>query len=193
MALVFYAGHGVQVNGVNFLIPIDAAPQNERDLKHELVRLDDVIDDMASAKIKLIFFDPCRDNPFARSFSRGSARELAAPSEASGTLISFSTKHGNTAADGDGKNSPYTSALLAVLESQPQMEIEQMLRKVQQEVKRLTRGQQGPSRYGSLDGDFYFRPPEVEDSATLSRETVDKAISDAVAETVKKATERSDS
>ncbi|SDG58968.1 caspase family protein [Propionivibrio dicarboxylicus] len=192
VALVFYAGHGVQVNGINFLIPIDAAPQNERDLKRELVRLDDVIDDMASAKVKLIFFDACRDNPFARSFSRGSARGLAAPAESSGTLISFSTKHGNTAADGDGKNSPYTSALLAVLESQPQMEIEQMLRKVQQEVKRLTRGQQEPWRYGSLDGDFYFRSPEVEGSAALSRETVDKAISEAVAEAVKKATEHSD-
>jgi len=192
VAVVFYAGHGIQVSGNNYLIPIDANPQSERDLKREMVRLDDVIDDMGGAKVKIVFFDACRDNPLTRSFSRGGTRGLAAPSEATGTLISFSTKHGNTALDGDGKNSPYTSALLAALEGSQRMEIEQLLRKVQQDVKRDTRGQQEPWRYGSLDGDFYFLSPvPAANTAAVQKEMVDKAVAEAVAEALRKANEQS--
>ncbi|WP_394701320.1 caspase family protein [uncultured Propionivibrio sp.] len=192
VAVVFYAGHGIQVSGNNYLIPIDANPQSERDLKREMVRLDDVIDDMGGAKVKIVFFDACRDNPLTRSFSRGGARGLAAPSEATGTLISFSTKHGNTALDGDGKNSPYTGALLAALEGTQRMEIEQLLRKVQQDVKRDTRGQQEPWRYGSLDGDFYFLAPVPEaNTAVVQKEMVDKAVAEAVAEALRKANDQS--
>ncbi|WP_176785703.1 caspase family protein [Propionivibrio dicarboxylicus] len=192
VAVVFYAGHGIQVSGNNYLIPIDANPQSERDLKREMVRLDDVIDDMGSAKVKIVFFDACRDNPLTRSFSRGGSRGMAAPSEATGTLISFSTKHGNTALDGDGKNSPYTGALLAALEGSQRMEIEQLLRKVQQDVKRDTRGQQEPWRYGSLDGDFYFLTPVPEaNTAAVQKEMVDKAVAEAVTEALRQANEQS--
>lgn len=192
VAVVFYAGHGIQVSGNNYLIPIDANPQSERDLKREMVRLDDVIDDMGSAKVKIVFFDACRDNPLTRSFSRGGSRGLAAPSEATGTLISFSTKHGNTALDGDGRNSPYTSALLAALDGSQRMEVEQLLRKVQQDVKRDTRGQQEPWRYGSLDGDFYFLAPLPEvNTAAVQKEMVDKAVAEAVSEALRKANEQS--
>lgn len=178
---VFYAGHGIQVNGSNFLVPIDANPRNERDLKRDVVRLDDVIDDMGPARIKLVFFDACRDNPLARSFSRGATRGLAPPLEATGTLISFATKHGNTAADGDGKHSPYTEALLAALDKPRGMEIEQLLRRVQQSVKQATKGQQEPWRYGSLDGDFYFQPGDsAADIAKAQQDAVDKAVSEAV-------------
>ncbi len=157
VAALFYAGHGIQVNGSNYIVPIDAKPQSERDLKREMVRMDDVIDDMGAARVKLVFFDACRDNPLSRSFGRGSSRGMAAPVEATGTLISFATKHGNTAADGDGRHSPYTTALLAALENPAGVEIEQMLRKVQQGVKQATNGQQEPWRYGSLDASFYFK------------------------------------
>lgn len=178
---VFYAGHGIQVNGSNFLVPIDANPRNERDLKRDVVRLDDVIDDMGPARIKLVFFDACRDNPLARSFSRGATRGLAPPLEATGTLISFATKHGNTAADGEGKHSPYTEALLAALDKPRGMEIEQLLRRVQQSVKQATKGQQEPWRYGSLDGDFYFQPGDsAADIAKAQQAAVDKAVSEAV-------------
>ncbi|MCF8179524.1 MAG: caspase family protein [Sulfuritalea sp.] len=178
---VFYAGHGIQVNGSNYLVPIDANPRSERDLKRNVVRLDDVIDDMEPARIKLVFFDACRDNPLSRSFNRGGARGLAPPVEATGTLISFATKHGNTAADGDGKHSPYTQALLAALEKPRGVEIEQLLRSVQQGVKHATNGQQEPWRYGSLDGDFYFQPGDsAADIAKAQQEAVDRAVSEAV-------------
>lgn len=181
VAALFYAGHGVQVNGSNYLVPIDARPQTERDLKREMVKMDDVIDDMGGAKVKLVFFDACRDNPLSRSFSRGGSRGMAAPVEATGTLISFATKHGNTAADGDGRHSPYTTALLTALESAGGVEIEQMLRKVQQGVRVATNGQQEPWRYGSLDGEFYFQAPAPQaDNARLQQEAVDRAVQEAV-------------
>jgi uncharacterized caspase-like protein len=181
VAALFYAGHGVQVNGNNYLVPIDASPKNERDLKRDMVKMDDVIDDMGDARVKLVFFDACRDNPLSRSFSRGGSRGMAAPIEATGTLISFATKHGNTAADGDGKHSPYTAALLAALENPGGVEIEQMLRKVQQGVKQATAGQQEPWRYGSLDGDFYFKAADAPvDTAKVQQEAVDKAVLEAM-------------
>jgi uncharacterized caspase-like protein len=173
VALLFYAGHGVQVNGNNYIVPLDAQPQSERDLKREMVKMDDVIDDMGGAKVKLIFFDACRDNPLSRSFSRGGSRGMAAPVEATGTLISFATKHGNTASDGDGRHSPYTQALLAEMERPNGIEIEQMLRKVQQDVKKTTQGQQEPWRYGSLDGDFYFKAPAQQ---TDNTEAIQEAV-----------------
>ena len=179
VAALFYAGHGVQVGGSNYLVPIDANPRNERDLKRDMVKMDDVIDDMGDARVKLVFFDACRDNPLSRSFSRGGSRGMAAPVEATGTLISFATKHGNTAADGDGLHSPYTTALLSALESPGGVEIEQMLRKVQQGVKQETKGQQEPWRYGSLDGDFYFKAAESVDTAKIQQEAVEKAILEA--------------
>ncbi|MCF8152332.1 MAG: caspase family protein [Burkholderiaceae bacterium] len=181
VALVFYAGHGIQVNGNNYIIPIDANPKSERDLKRDMIKMDDVIDDMGDARIKLVFFDACRDNPLARSFSRGGSRGMAAPVEASGTLISFATKHGNTASDGEGSHSPYTTALLAAMENPVGVEIEQMLRRVQQNVRQATNGQQEPWRYGSLDGDFYFKVGESPaDTAKAQQEAVDRAIAEAI-------------
>ena len=156
VAALFYAGHGIQVNGANYLVPIDAKPQSERDLKRDMVKLDDIIDDMGQAKVKLVFFDACRDNPLARSFNRGGSRGLAPPTEASGTLISFATKHGNTASDGDDKNSPYTQALIAELNNPAGIEIETLLKNVNRKVKAKTKGQQEPWKYGNLDADFYF-------------------------------------
>jgi uncharacterized caspase-like protein len=176
---IFYAGHGIQVGGGNYIVPIDANPQHERDLKRDMIKMDDILEDMGAARVKLVFFDACRDNPLARSFSRGGSRGMAAPVEATGTLISFATKHGNTAADGDGKHSPYAAALLAALENPAGVEIEQMLRRVQQSVKQTTNGQQEPWRYGSLDGDFYFRPPAPADSSGASREAVERAVQEA--------------
>jgi len=179
VAALFYAGHGIQVAGSNYIVPIDANPRHERDLKRDMVKMDDVIDDMGAARVKLVFFDACRDNPLARSFSRGSARGMAAPVEATGTLISFATKHGNTAADGEGKHSPYATALLSALRNPAGVEIEQMLRGVQQSVKQATNGQQEPWRYGSLDGDFYFKPPDPADSSRVSQAVVDRAVEEA--------------
>jgi len=183
VAALFYAGHGIQVGGSNYLVPIDANPRNERDLKRDMVKMDDVIDDMGDARVKLVFFDACRDNPLSRSFSRGGSRGMAAPVEATGTLISFATKHGNTAADGDGRHSPYTASLLAALENPGGVEIEQLLRRVQQGVKAETKGQQEPWRYGSLDGDFYFKAADPADNSKVPQEAVEKAVLDAMRRT----------
>jgi uncharacterized caspase-like protein len=183
VAALFYAGHGIQVNGSNYLVPIDANPRSEKDLKRDMVKMDDVIDDMGDARVKLVFFDACRDNPLSRSFSRGGSRGMAAPVEATGTLISFATKHGNTAADGDSNHSPYTNALLAALENPSGVEIEQLLRKVQQGVKAETKGQQEPWRYGSLDGDFYFKAADPTDNSKAQQEAVEKAVLDAMRRT----------
>jgi uncharacterized caspase-like protein len=177
---LFYAGHGIQVNGSNYLVPIDANPRSEKDLKRDMVKMDDVIDDMGDARVKLVFFDACRDNPLSRSFSRGGSRGMAAPVEATGTLISFATKHGNTAADGDSNHSPYTNALLAALDNPSGVEIEQLLRKVQQGVKAETKGQQEPWRYGSLDGDFYFKAADPTDNSKVQQEAVEKAVLEAM-------------
>ncbi len=183
VAALFYAGHGIQVGGSNYLVPIDANPRSEKDLKRDMVKMDDVIDDMGDARVKLVFFDACRDNPLSRSFSRGGSRGMAAPVEATGTLISFATKHGNTAADGDGSHSPYTNALLAALEKPEGVEIEQLLRRVQQGVKAETKGQQEPWRYGSLDGDFYFKAADPTDNSKVQQEAVEKAVLEAMRRT----------
>ena len=183
VAALFYAGHGIQVGGSNYLVPIDANPRSEKDLKRDMVKMDDVIDDMGEARVKLVFFDACRDNPLSRSFSRGGSRGMAAPVEATGTLISFATKHGNTAADGDGNHSPYTNAMLAALENPSGVEIEQLLRKVQQGVKAETKGQQEPWRYGSLDGDFYFKVADPTNNTKASQEAVEKAVLEAMQRT----------
>jgi uncharacterized caspase-like protein len=187
VAMVFYAGHGIQVGGINYIVPIDAAPQSERDLKRQMVKMDDVIEDMGNAKVRLVFFDACRDNPITRSFSRGATRGMAPPVEASGTLISFSTKHGNTALDGEGQHSPYTQALLAELNGAEGIEIEQMLRRVQQGVRKATNGQQEPWRYGSLDGDFYFKAANPVDNAKAQQELVERAVQ----ESIKRSNEKS--
>lgn len=188
VAMVFYAGHGIQVGGINYIVPIDAAPQSERDLKRQMIKMDDVIEDMGNSKVKLFFFDACRDNPITRSFSRGGTRGMAPPVEATGTLISFSTKHGNTALDGEGQNSPYTEALLAELKNSEGIEIEQMLRRVQQGVRKATNGQQEPWRYGSLDGDFYFKAANPVDNSKAQQKIVERAVQ----ESVKRANEKAD-
>lgn len=192
VAAVFYAGHGLQVSGANYIVPVDAHPQSERDLKREMIKMDDVIDDMGAAQVKLVFFDACRNNPLARSFTRGGSRGLAAPVEATGTLISFATKHGNTAADGEGAHSPYTTALLAALENPAGMEIEQLLRRVQQGVRAATDGAQEPWRYGSLDGDFFFQAPAPQAVPKTSQtEAIDRtAIREAMDEVLRKAAEQ---
>lgn len=188
VAMVFYAGHGIQVGGINYIVPIDAAPQSERDLKRQMIKMDDVIEDMGNAKVRLVFFDACRDNPITRSFSRGGTRGMAPPVEATGTLISFSTKHGNTALDGEGQHSPYTQALLSELSSAEGIEIEQMLRRVQQSVRRTTNGQQEPWRYGSLDGDFYFKKANPADNAKAQQELVERAVQESIKRSNEKST-----
>jgi hypothetical protein len=156
VTIFFYAGHGMQVNGVNYLIPVDmnlASAGSAAKVSFEAVSLNTLVEDHLPGKTKIVFLDACRDNPLARSLAgtRGGSRGLAAVNAATGTLISYATRDGSTASDGNSTNSPYTAALLAHLD-EPE-DIALLLRKVRQKVMANTRGAQEPWEYGSLVGD----------------------------------------
>jgi peptidyl-prolyl cis-trans isomerase C len=156
VALVFYAGHGVQFKGQNYFPAIDADLHSEDDVPLQSLNLGNLLDNMEEAKagVGLVFLDACRDNPFMRRF-RSATRGLAKAEAASGTLIHYATKPGSVASDGDGKNGTYTEALLAMM-SQPGVPVEQMLKRVANRVVDKTKGKQEPWVEGNLRGDFYF-------------------------------------
>jgi len=154
--LLYYAGHGVQINGVNYLIPTDVSLTNTETLQFSAVKISEIIDNFMPAKTRLVFLDACRDNPLARSLRRSrnaAGAGLAAMDVASGTLISYATKDGSVALDNagaSGGNSPYAKALLEHL-GEP-LDITLVLRKVRQKVLDDTNNQQIPWDYGSLTG-----------------------------------------
>ena len=158
IAVVFFAGHGIEVNGTNYLIPVDATLERDIDVEDETVPLDRVIQILDQAKrLRLIILDACRDNPFvpsmrrttsSRSIGRGLARVDVLTSD---TLIAFAARAGSTAADGDGSNSPYTLALVKHLAT-PGLDLRLALGRVRDEVIRHTGAKQEPFVYGSLGG-----------------------------------------
>ena len=151
LSLLFYAGHGVQISGTNYLLPIDINLSDLDQVPLFGVPLTSVLEQYLPGKIKLVFLDACRENPLLASNTRGFTRGLAPMNVSKGTLISYSTKDGQVALDGDGqKNSPFTSALLQHLDD-PQ-DIAVILRKVREEVMASTKGKQEPWEYGSLTG-----------------------------------------
>ena len=156
--VVFYAGHGVQVKGINYLPAVDADIQSEEDVPLNSLNLNNLMErlDEVKAGLKILFLDACRNNPYARSFrsaDRGLARVGAAPS---GTLIHFATRPGSVAADGSGANGLYTSQLLRHMDS-PNVPIEAMLKRVSAAVETASKGAQEPWTEGSIRGEFYFR------------------------------------
>jgi len=156
VALVFYAGHGVQFKGQNYFPAVDADISSEEDVPLQSLNLGNLLDNMEEAKagVSLVFLDACRDNPFARRF-RSSTRGLAKVEAASGTLIHYATRPGSVASDGEGKNGTYTEALLTQM-SEPGVPVELMLKRVANHVVAKTKGKQEPWVEGSLRGDFYF-------------------------------------
>ena len=157
VGLFYYAGHGVQVNGTNYLLPIGAKINKETDVKYQAVDANKILDEMATANngLNIVILDACRDNPFALSF-RNAARGLAIVSSApSGTFISYSTSPGNVARDGAGRNSPYTAALLEYMQA-PGLTINDVFVNVRAKVKKETG--QVPWELSSLEGRFYFKP-----------------------------------
>jgi len=149
VALFYYAGHGIQVAGRNYLMPVDISPQSEMELKVLAISADEILDQMAAAdensqRTNIMILDACRDNPLSRTWTRSSgAKGLAGMSAPPGTLITFSTKPGSTALDGDGRNSPYTSELLKALDV-PDLRLEDIFRTVRVRVMELTNRQQIP-------------------------------------------------
>jgi uncharacterized caspase-like protein/uncharacterized protein YraI len=164
LALVFYAGHGIEMGGQNYLIPVDAKMKSEATAQFEAVPLEQVLSSVREAgKLGLVMLDACRDNPFATSMSRKNgtravSRGLASISVEgeSGMLISFAAEAGKTAEDGDAEHSPYTAALLTVLD-QPGLEVGRMFRAVRAKVKETTKGVQVPVEQAQLpDQDIYL-------------------------------------
>lgn len=164
--MFFYAGHGLQVDGTNFLAPIDARITSEHDLDFEALRLDIILRPMEKeSRVSLVFLDACRDNPFldnlVRSLGvRGGSLErgLARVSNISiGTFIGFATEPGSVALDGDGEHSPFTSAMLDHMDS-PGLDVEIMMRRVRDDVVRATQSRQIPWSHSSLLGrGFVFK------------------------------------
>ena len=164
VGLFYYAGHGLQVNGVNYLIPIGAKINKETDVRYKAMDVGRVLDEMANANngLNIVILDACRDNPFARSF-RSANRGLAIIGTATtGTLIAYSTSPGQVARDGDGRNSPFTMALMESLKI-PGLPIEQVFKHVRQKLDASTDGRQVPWELSSIKGDFYFNPTSKQD------------------------------
>ena len=182
-AVVYYAGHGIEVNGVNYLIPVDARLASDRDVLFEAMPLDQVMAAIDGAKkLKLVVLDACRDNPFANSAataapaptpvtvaanpSNESARSVRMRSLGKGlgelkvqgaSLVVYAAKHGQTALDGEGENSPFAVAVVQRIAT-PGVEINKLFRLVRDDVMEATAGRQEPYTYGSLPGreDFFF-------------------------------------
>jgi uncharacterized caspase-like protein len=166
-AMFFYAGHGLQVSGQNYLVPIDAKLENERDLDFEATKVDFILRQMElerEGKTNIVFLDACRDNPLSRNLARSMGtrsaalgRGLAQVQTGVGTFIAFSTQPGNVALDGDGRNSPFTTALLKHMKSGGRS-LNAVMIDVRKDVLAATNGRQVPWDHSALTGDFYFVP-----------------------------------
>ncbi len=177
VSLFFYAGHGLQIDGENYLVPTDASFNNDSDIFSQLVGLSGFISAIEKGpKVNLVFLDACRNNPLAdvlkarisRSRSvifdgsrkvRSVGQGLAEMKGVVGTLIAYATAPDNVAEDGQGKNSPFTAAFLKYVE-EPGLEVRQFLTKVRLDVLGATGYRQVPWDHSSLTVDFYFKPPE---------------------------------
>jgi len=157
VALFYYAGHGLQVRGKNYLVPIDAQISNETSIRVESVDVDGVLDQLASSELNVVILDACRNNPFERKFRAMGGGGLAQMDAPKGSLIAYATAPGKTAADGDGRNGLFTGELLKQMQ-RPGLTIEQVFKNVRREVARATRDNQIPWESSSLTGDFYFLP-----------------------------------
>ncbi len=172
VALFYYAGHGMQVSGANYLVPVDAELAQETDLQFEAVKVTTIVDRlMLPAKVKIVILDSCRDNPLAVSLARSMSpltRSTAAPSaglsamstSATGTLVAFATAPGHVALDGTGDHSPFTAALLEHIET-PGLDIDVMMKRVRGHVAKATDERQQPWTNSALNGEFFLKPGQV--------------------------------
>ena len=162
-ALFFYAGHGMQVRGKNYLLPIDAEIRNEASASSEAVDVDQLLDKLSLARLSVVILDACRNNPFERRF-RGSGQGLAQINAPTGTLIAYATAPGKVAADGDGRNGLYTAELLVAMDI-PGIKIEDVFKRVRGNVVKKSNDAQTPWESSSLTGDFYFQGPPADPEA----------------------------
>ncbi len=161
VGLFYFAGHGIQVKGNNYLVPVGADIQGEADVEDLAIDAGYVLRTMEEAQVKvsIVILDACRNNPFARSF-RSTNRGLAQMTAATGSIVAFATAPGSVAADGTGRNGIYTKYLLESLR-QADTDILKVLQRTRANVVKETGGKQTPWESTSLVGDFYFRPPSA--------------------------------
>ena len=157
MATVYFAGHGMEINGENWLIPVDAELKRDTDAANEAISLQSVMMQVSNTtSLGLVILDACRNNPFAARMNRSLATRAAAMSGGLGriepvgnVLVAYAARDGTTALDGDARNSPFTAALLRNIET-PGVEVTFMFRNVRDDVMEATRNEQQPFVYGSL-------------------------------------------
>ncbi|MGH1478437.1 MAG: caspase family protein [Geminicoccales bacterium] len=207
-ALFYYAGHGIQADGQNYLLPVDAEISRLADLRHESLPLAAVMDELdhAGAEINLLILDACRDNPLTRSLASSHTRTaeiaqgLALVQRASGTIIAYATAPGEVAYDGDGqRNSPFTQALSDWIDK-PDLDVALMFRRVREQVVAATNGEQVPWVEEAILGNFYFQQdnPKIQPATTTALPSVPSAVmsetaasrSDIVPEATEKPSER---
>jgi len=159
VGLFYYAGHGVQVNGSNYIIPVDASLYMEQDVEYDCVEVGRLLGKMegSGCETNIIILDACRDNPFERRWSGRSLKSqgLAFMNAPSGSVIAYSTAPGKTASDGTGENGLYTGILLKYIQV-PSLQIEDVFKSVRSEIEKISDGKQTPWEATSLKGRFYF-------------------------------------
>ncbi len=164
VGLFYYSGHGIQVGGANYLIPVTADVARDVDVKYELIDVGLVLDEMGHAgnRLNIVILDACRNNPFGKRGMRSVSSGLSQVVAPAGTVIGYATQPDNVAADGTGRNSPYTQALATALRK-PGLDLFGMFNEVGLQVKLATSGQQQPWVAASpVEGQFYFSgPPEA--------------------------------
>ncbi|MBV9834248.1 MAG: caspase family protein [Alphaproteobacteria bacterium] len=169
VGLFYYAGHGMQVRGVNYLLPVDAALSKELDLKFETLDIADVLNvlDDARVRLSLLILDACRDNPLARRFRSSASRGLAQIDAPRGTVIAYATAPGDIAGDGDASNGLYTAELLKAMVV-PGLRLEDVLKQTIDGVARASGNKQTPWVNSSFRGEFYFFPSATPQPPTAS-------------------------
>ncbi len=183
--LFYFAGHGMQIKGRNYLIPVDAAIEREDEVAYAAVDAQAVLDKMesAGAATNLLILDACRNNPFARSF-RSASQGLAQMDAPVGTLVAFATAPGSVASDGQGSNGLYTQHMLEALR-RPGLKVEDVFKQTRAAVRRDSQGKQVPWEATSLEGDFYFVPPLAPVAPPATAAETDRAVEEALWSAVK--------
>jgi fructose-specific component phosphotransferase system IIB-like protein len=181
VAIVYFAGHGIEINGSNYLIPVDAVLERDIDAFDEAIPLDRILTVIEPAKqLRLVILDACRDNPFNKTMkrmigSRAIGRGLAkVEPESPNTLIAFAAKAGSTASDGDSKNSPFTAALVKFL-PRPGLDLRKAFGYARDDVLKATNNKQEPFIYGSLGGDDVALVPAADKATADATKTLDDA------------------
>lgn len=161
---LYFAGHGIQIDGTNYLIPADATLSSELELRSEAVSLDLIMRELERAPISMIFLDACRDNPFAEQLradtrsetrSLGVSRGLAVVRPTGDMMVAYATSPNMVAADGAGGNSPFASALARHIPT-PDVEVSVLMKRVTRDVLNETGGQQRPQQLSQMQREFYF-------------------------------------